>query len=265
MEIFTAPPGTGKTSLMVAKLIDHMIGPTARADVSNCRRLLMQLRANGFEGLSAPTDHLVYSDVDIKYRSSRHGTKYNHNVDGFRLGFPAEGFNPMFILPGSYIGLDEAQRYFNSREFQSFSDNISRWYEQHRHFGLTIYFTAQRDMLIDKNIRELCSVSYIRKLQTFNNADGKVIRCVWQYDHWDTYSAFVNQQRPNSLKYTFEGNVFQFYDCCQSKHLFLNGVDGRGFDFDYAPYYDLSPDGVKQYAEAHRQEAPDCFRKKKKK
>lgn len=76
--------------------------------------------------------------------------------------FPVPGcyrFDPR-ILDGcpvfdSDIYLDEAYKYFNSRNFRNFSQKMHEFFSLHRHNGNSIYLAVQHPARIDVVIREI--------------------------------------------------------------------------------------------------------------
>ena len=69
--------------------------------------------------------------------------------------------------PYEVIGIQEAQKYLNSRKSKNFPDWQSRWYEQHRHNNLDILMDVQRPGLVDVNIRELAQFIDIQDMENF--------------------------------------------------------------------------------------------------
>lgn len=65
--------------------------------------------------------------------------------------------------------IDEAQLYFNAREWQKTDRNgWLDFFTKHRHYGYDIIFVAQFDRMIDRQIRSLFEYEYIhRKVKNF--------------------------------------------------------------------------------------------------
>lgn len=59
------------------------------------------------------------------------------------------------MIYDSDIYLDEAYKYFNSRNFRSFSSSMHDFFSLHRHNGNTIYLGTQHPARLDVVIREL--------------------------------------------------------------------------------------------------------------
>ena len=263
IELIYGDPGAGKTSYMVARGIENMYGEKARQARFNCRKLLNSMRAGGFTHVTMAKDHLVYAaGVNIRYISPNCGLRKNHDLDPYRLRLPTDDFKDMqCLLPYSFCIIDEGARIFNSRNSSQFPDNASRYFEQHRKMELHFLIASQRFELIDVNIRALCPVKYIRKIDVKRDRQGNVTKCTWTYDSWQTYREFEKGVDGTTETYTFNGNVFKYYDTHEGKELFLQGVIDKDFEYGHKKDYDLSPDGVVQFAIDHPQEAPAGYYK----
>lgn len=255
--------GAGKTSLASAWGVDNMHGEKARERVHACKRELAIMQASGYN-VTMPDKHLVYADYSIDYRSPYCGHRRSYDVDGYKLGFATEEFTPQLLPPHSFVILDEAQKYFNSRKSTQFADNVSRFWEQSRKFHLDIVLVVQRIGLIDLNIRELARIIFIDKLRFKYDWDGNIIQCIWTYREWDTYAEYEAGERGQKVTYIFDGNIFKYYDTSEGKLLYMQGLDTHDFDYAEHEVYGMSPDDVARYADRHKQIAPKGFYQEKK-
>ncbi|MCM1195146.1 MAG: zonular occludens toxin domain-containing protein [Firmicutes bacterium] len=255
--------GAGKTSLATALAIENMYGEKARERIRACKGELAVMRANGFN-VSMPDKHLTYADYLIDYRSPDCGHRRSYDVDGYKLGFATDDFAPQLLPPYSFVVLDEAQKYFNSRKSHQFADNVSRFWEQSRKFHFDILLVVQRIGLIDLNIRELARIIWVEKLRFKYDKYGNLAQCIWTYREWDTYSEYEAGERGKKVTYIFNGNIFKNYDTSEGKQLYMQGLDERDFDYSEHAIYGMSPDDVKAYAERHQQVAPKGFYQEKK-
>lgn len=82
-----------------------------------------------------------------------------------------------FIDPGSLIVIDEAQLYFNSRDFTKQSNReISDWASTHRHHGFDVIMISQRAERIDTAVRSLAEFKYrYRKLSFLGPVKGFMV------------------------------------------------------------------------------------------
>ena len=153
-------PGAGKTALMTHLLNMYVY------DQNRIRAMQEEMQRKNKNGwnLTIPP-HPVSCNYDLK--SYKFGSRRYENraINPFRLGFKNNFVKTHFNFPYEVIGIDEAQKYLNSRMSMYFPDWQSRWYEQHRHNNLEIFLSTQRPMLIDINIRELASFIEIREIK----------------------------------------------------------------------------------------------------
>lgn len=250
--------GAGKTSLASAWGIDNMHGEKARERIRGCKRTIDKMRANGYN-VTMPNKHLTFTDYPLDYRSPDCGHRRSYSIDGYKLGFETEDFKPQLVLPYSFIILDEAQKYFNSRKSLQFADNVSRFWEQSRKFHLDIVLVVQRIGLIDRNIRELARIVWVEKLRFKYDHYGDIVQCIWTYREWETYAEYEAGERGTKVTYIFDGNIFKYYDTSEGKLLYMQGLQERDFDYTEHEVYGMSPDDVKSYSERHQQVAPKGF------
>lgn len=66
--------------------------------------------------------------------------------------------NKCFYLPqGAYIIIDEAQKYYDSREFSKFPKKIGTFLQHHRHGGIyRVIVISQDPGRLDTKVRNLC-------------------------------------------------------------------------------------------------------------
>ena len=173
--IICGDPGVGKTALMTHFATQYL---QYDADYELAIDKINNYNNMGYN-LSTPS-HLVFSDYKISYNL------YGKNVEsyfcnGYYLGMPNAQHQTMFLPPYSKIFLSEAQRYYDSRKYNSFSDFISQFYEQHRHYGLQIYLDCQRVGLIDLNIRGISTrVILVESMSNDIDSHGRIISNHWQ-------------------------------------------------------------------------------------
>lgn len=109
----------------------------------------------------------VYCNYDIKWNGANFH-KFNSPSD-------------LFNIQKGIIILDEAQVYFNSRQWQNLPIQWQLFLQQHRHDGLDIYGTTQNIGRIDTVFRNLISNFYVCK-----NLYNKIVRITeYEPDHAD--------------------------------------------------------------------------------
>ncbi len=254
-----ANTGVGKTSYCTARFgIERMHGEYARRTVANATKFIQSLNANGFK-LSLPPKHLVYTfGFGISVRSWEFGARSSWELDATKIGFALEGFAPQYVYPYSTLIIDEMQEVFDSRNWQDYSENISRYFEQCRKLGIEPIFIAQADNLGELRIRQLCEITLIRKLRTVKNRFGEITKCIWDVEIWDRYDEYKSGKHGKREQYVFHGNIFDYFDTTAGKERFFYGI--KDFETKVFKPTLFTPEGIKRYVEKH----PITVKKKKK-
>lgn len=247
LRFIVANSGDGKTSYAAARFgIDRMHGEYARQAQRYAKNMVKVLNSCGYN-VSNPPKHLVYTyGVDIKIRSPDFGTRQSWKLDAERLGFKTDEFKPQYVFPGSTLIIDEMQEVFDSHFWQQFENNCSRWMEQCRKLGIDVIFIAQADNLGLLRIRQLCEITLVKNLQVVEDRHGNT-KCTWTLETWHRHSDYLAGKNSVIEQYTFNGNIFKYFDTNEGKERFFDGLENA--DFDAQPHLatDLSPEGVKEY------------------
>ena len=173
--------GAGKSSCLSHIACDFL---TSDREYDLCLDKIKLYNLMGYN-LSTPK-HLVFSDFKIS-SNTKLGYIESYFVNGFYLGMPNAQHPTMFLPPYAKVFLSEGQRYYDSRKYSSFSDFISQFYEQHRHYGLSIYIDCQRPGLIDLNIREIATkVYYIESMVNDIDRLGRIVANHWKVRKFDS-------------------------------------------------------------------------------
>ena len=252
-------PGAGKTAYMTADAVKYMNGS------EQCLELLKASQAQVLKSgdFSTPPFSPVYSNYRITAQHSYNKLRVSFYVDGFRLGFDNENLAVFHLPPCSRIYLAEAQRYYNSRQSRDFPEWVSRFFEEHRHFGLDIMMDVQRPGLIDVNIRELCE-RFVEMLKLEHELDksGNIVATTFIYREFDDWKA-VEKYLAGDLKVgilckeRFEGNVFDHFESRSYFNVFLPPGNG---DFNYIVHPIGDADVEREYAwQFYPQTAPEGF------
>lgn len=259
-------PRAGKTALMTKFILEHLTGAQAHRDLRECKKLLAPLRAGGFS-FCAPPDHLVFSDYTV---TARHNTITNYEVDGFRLGLAQDQHATMFLPPYSQIFLDEAQKYFNSRDSLKLADFVSRFYELHGHYRFNITLSVQRPKLIDVNIREIAArVIYVKGMQNFKQR-GRIVGSIWDCVEFDSAAAaisyidsgFCAKLQGDKVTFEYAGNIFKHYDSYAFFPLFLRDRYDSKFDLRHAVLCGSTRDEITDFNDQHDYIVPETYYKK---
>ncbi len=269
--IIFGKPGAGKTAYLVSQML-RFLGNSREAYelLWSCRDRVLALDRRGLE-YSLPTIPPVYTNFPVSAHVGYNKWRSSYYVDGFHLGLDNDYVPITNVFPGAVIGLTEVQRYYNSRysnkQGKGLPDWVSRFYEEHRHFGLNIYLDLQRVGLCDLNIRELAG-RFVEVCGLDHQFDhlGNILSSRFSLRCWDNLSAVERYVDNDSLtnysqeEYIHEGNVFEAYTSTCYFDAFLPGTDK---DFS-AQTHDqaLRTDAELQLAfskEIYRQSAPRGF------
>ena len=219
-------PGAGKTTLLAAIASTFLNGsPVSQALFENTCREVEALNAEGFN-YSLPRHAPVYTNFALNVRTGWNSTVGSFYIDGFHMGFPNK-YVPVFnVFPGSKIFLSEAQRYYNSRKSSDFPEWVSRYFEEHRHFGLDIWLDLQRAGLIDINIRDIVEL-FIQvlsvRLQRCEAAVDRHWQAVFEVVNYNSYSE-VEAGKGEPATMTFDFNPFECFESQSYYRSFLPSV-----------------------------------------
>ena len=234
--IIYGPPGAGKTAFMVHLLNEYAFN---REYNQKMRKEIYKLNSSGFK-LTIPP-HCVSANIPITFYKFRNSPRQNRLINPYRLGFKNDRVQVHFNFPFEVIGIDEGQKYLNSRMALYYPDWQSRWYEQHRHNDLKIFITTQRPMLIDPNIRDLASfieIIQLKELKRFNKLKGYewTIRTIKNSNLFDKYtsSGGLDKQYYKEIKIKIDYDVFELYDSQNCKPKFYDGHLKEDFDYKTA-------------------------------
>ena len=267
--IIFGKPGAGKTAYLVSQML-RFLGNSREAYelLWNCRDRVISLDQRGLN-YTVPTTPPVYTNFPVSVHVGYNKWRSSFYVDGFHLGLENEFVPVTNVLPGAVIGLTEVQRYYNSRnkDRKALPDWVSRFYEEHRHYGLDIYLDLQRLLLCDLNIRQLAGrIVEVYNLEHQTDRRGNVLSSKFSLRTWDNLAAAERYVENDSLtnfereEYIHEGNVFEAYTSACYFDAFLPDVDN---DFSFRTHEQaIRSDARLQLAlskQIYRQSAPRGF------
>lgn len=259
--IIYGPPGVGKTAFMVYLLNEYAFNKEYNHKM---RKEIYRLNNNGFK-LTIPS-HSVSANIPITFHNFRNSPRQNRIINPYRLGFKNNKVKVHFNIPFEVIGIDEGQKYLNSRMALYYPDWQSRWYEQHRHDDLKIFITTQRPMLIDANIRDLASfieIVNLKELKQFNKFKGFewTIRKIADSKSFDKYNSSVGLDKKlyEEMKVKIDYDVFKLYDSQNCKPKFYDGHFESDFDYKTSSNKLETLDDYVKYLEENDDELPSNF------
>lgn len=184
----TGLTGAGKTSFATA-IAQEVFRDKMRMQM--CMSRIYALRNMGFLSLQPPRC-MIYADFGLV---STQGVPCNY-INGFDLGVPVDYRENALLPPHIVIILDEAPKYFNNRNTQSFPEFVEQFFQLHRHARLTIMMCYQDLDDIDLKIRKLLHRVIIVKEQRLDTKRFEIDRqtgmpkvrsVTWSYDEYKRF------------------------------------------------------------------------------
>lgn len=112
------------------------------------------------------------------------------------------------------VFIDEAQLFFNSREWQSLGrKGWMSFFTQHRHYGYDVFLMAQFDRMLDRQIRGL--LEYEVKHRKINRAGklGKVIGLLFMNNLFVAITFWYPiKEKTDSVFFLGSNNLYAIYD-----------------------------------------------------
>lgn len=244
--IIFAQPRTGKTALMTYFLNQYAFD---YARYTAMAEGIESLNRSGFN-LEIP-ETCVSANYDIEFFKFGNERKRNRRINPFRLGYPNPMVKTHLNYPFEVIGIQEAQRYFNSRNSKNFPDWQSRFFEQHGHNDLEIFMDVQRPKLIDVNIRELARFIEVLDMDVqYHKLTGEISKVIWHTREFesnyilDIYldSGKKDDSTFTAKTYVADFNVFDCYDSQNCRTKFYEGREGDDFEIFNDPGDSLPKD-----------------------
>jgi len=126
----------------------------------------------------------------------------------------------MHVQPGALIVLDEVQKVFSSREWQTTKNNaFASWASTHRHNGFDVVLISQAVERVDSAVRSLLEWTYVfRKVNFFGGAVQRKYLC-YSYGGDDTNAAPLKK----SVR-TYNPKVFLCYKSYVAKDVKELGI-----------------------------------------
>lgn len=155
---FAGTPGSGKTYEAVKKITDNLqLGRVVFTNIDGMSDPECLEMIKAYCGLS-----------DLALAKQLHFLRDDQLADFW-----------MHIVPGCLVVLDEVQKVFSSREWQSAKNNaFASWASTHRHNGFDVVLISQAVERIDSAVRALLEWTYVfRKVNFFGGAVQKKYLC----------------------------------------------------------------------------------------
>ena len=223
--------------------------------------------ANGFN-LTVP-QHCVATNYKVVFRKIDFSPRYPRIINPYRLGFQnGAPYKMHYTLPYESIFIDEAQKYFPSRE-QNFPTYRSNYFEENRHNSLDIYLMTPDAILIHKNVRRLAQgIKVVDRKVTVNKYGSMKItwtvhRILTGYiDKYLDAPPKEQKQYYTKEKIVADYNVYRLYDSQGCKYRFVEGHIDEDFDLSYSISSPITKDDYINYINALDDSKPEEDKKK---
>jgi zona occludens toxin (predicted ATPase) len=196
---FAGTPGSGKTYEAVQKITDNLqMGRVVYTNIDGiCDPECLEM-IKSYCGLS-----------DLALVKQLHFLEEHQLADFW-----------MHVKPGSLIVLDEVQKVFGSREWQTAKNNaFASWASTHRHNGFDVVLISQAVERIDSAVRALLEWTYVfRKVNFFGGAIQRKYIC-YSYGGDDTGGSPLKK----SVR-TYNAKVFRCYKSYVAKDVKELGI-----------------------------------------
>ncbi len=183
---FVGTPGSGKSYEAVKKIVDNLLlGRTVCTNVdgmndSRCLEYTKTLVGMDDYTFSQRFRFLDADQVKHFWKTEKViNLQFMQDEDtGIFNDVPTES-NELICPHGSLIVIDEAHKFFNSRDWQNTSNReLADWASTHRHFGYDLVLITQDIDKVEKQVRSLTEwCYYFRKINFFGGAVKKKYLC----------------------------------------------------------------------------------------
>ena len=257
INIVCGEPGCGKTSLL-AYLAGLFMTVYSYNKLQEVNAFIDVLNAGGYK-LSYILDHVVYTNFSCKSHVKWFPDQLAHDMEGYEFGLPDPEHPTKFIPYGSVLFFMEAQSFLDARRFKEFRASVSRAYELHRHWGLTIFLDAQRATLIDLNVRGIsANILEVQNLKQKHDRNGNLVKCVWTvkiFSGSEAYESYLNSGKASGkfevVKFVYDGDIFACYNSQANSALFLEGRENEDFYLGYHEPQAFDIKSVQEFCTKH--------------
>lgn len=268
--IIVGDPGTGKSLRLAYKLGSSMLN--GFENYIKLKRELKKLKADGgFSQLQLPPQkHLTYADFDLKVNKRLR----SYWIDGYQIAMPNDYFDTILIPFYSTIGLDEGERYFDSRKTKELREEVYRFPQLHRHGDYDLYIVCPRIASIDVNIRSIAE-----KIEVMNGVEfkkdkyGRITSVKFDLMEFTSCDAAEKYQLEKDSKVTHIGKhiiektdlpCWNWYSTKAFRPAFLKDRYNTSYSYAFHSTFKSNLEGFVQFNNTHSYFAPEGYLKNEK-
>lgn len=182
ISLYSGTPGSGKSLHMVKRICEVLA--LGRNVIVNFPVRLTDKQYKRYTGkiFYIPEEPLNEAEqIELMYAAKEQHFNYIENsylcvefLVWFALTYHAKGKENQ-----TYIMIDEAQRFFNPREFDR-SDRLTwcKFFATHRHLGFSVIFATPHDRLLDRQIRYTIEVEIKHRSMSNFKTLGRMLGCL---------------------------------------------------------------------------------------
>lgn len=268
--LIVGDPGKGKSLRLTYKLGQKMLN--GFEDYIKLKRDLRKLKVGGgFSQLNLPEQkHLVYADFDLKINKRLR----SYWIDGYQIAMPNDYFDTILIPFYSTIGLDEGERYFDSRNTKGLREEVYRFPQLHRHGDYDLFIVSHRVASIDVNIR-----SMVDKIEVMNGVEfkkdkyGFIKSATFKLMEFNSCNAAEKYQLESDNKDTHKGKhiiekidlpCWNWYNTKSFRPAFLKDRYNESYSYAFHSTFSNTLEGFIKFNNTHSYFAPTGYLKNEK-
>lgn len=261
IRIISGKPGKGKTLYAIYLMMLSSAVNGYKRYLKSCKEI-QYLNSCGYNFSYPQQKHVTYFNGQARISMSGRPVKNIYTFNPWKLALPTRTNDVQLFFPYSDLFIDEAQRFYNSRLYQKFPQCVSRLYELHRQWGLTITLICQRPGLIDLNIRQLAEeLIWIEDVELIEGSSGNLLKATWKLRKFTSNAdleRYLDGHKELGEIETVEctENLYKFYDTFFFKFLFLNRRKNQDFLQKCLQPFKYSPKIVDALSDVYSAEAP---------
>ncbi len=261
--------GAGKTALnTLFEILEERYNGQTMLRYSN--KVIRDINASTGSSHQLLTKPPIYANYESRLTVGYDKEFVPYVLNPYLLGVPTEktADKIQYILPCSCLHITEGRKYWDGRESSTMPDNVSQWFETHRHNYMTIIIDAQRGNALDLNIRANANLFIeVQFMENEEDAYGRIISSTWyckEFYSLQDYEGYLAGKQGvywRDTKYHYEGNIFE---CFKSRNRMQDFIPPKNVEYSMLKWVsecDLNKLS-KPIQEIFKQRRPEWYRQK---